>query len=168
MPWEEVEQDLNKVFGGIKSSDLQLPLYISVIDLSLNQEVLIENKDLIENLKASIAFPGLFSPVSIGGHDMISSTLYCELPLARLKKAWRPVLAIDIPNVRDAAPPLSAVEILAEIDQMRRAAIKQRLLTNVDKVFNIESISHLHEDYGQIPNLISLAYANTNRLIEKS
>jgi len=104
-------------------------------------------------------------PVSIGGHDMISSTLYCELPLASLKKAWRPVLAIDIPNVRDVAPPRSAVEILAEIDQMRRLAIKMRLLENADRVFNLESISHLREDYGQVPNLVSLAYSNTNKLL---
>jgi len=81
------------------------------------------------------------------------------------KKAWRPVLAIDIPNVRDVAPPRSAVEILAEIDQMRRLAIKMRLLENADRVFNLESISHLREDYGQVPNLVSLAYSNTNKLL---
>jgi predicted acylesterase/phospholipase RssA len=142
-------------------------LVISVIDLSLNQEVLIESENLLECLKAAIAFPGLFPPVLIAGHEMISSTLYCELPLAQLKKGWHHILAIDIPNSRDAAPPQSAVEILAEIDQMRRAAIKARLLKKANIVFSLESISHFHEDYGQIPNLVSLAYSNTNRLLEK-
>jgi NTE family protein len=165
MPWDSLQQDLLDIFGDVKYSDLKIPLYIAVIDLSLNREVLIENENLIESLKAGIAFPGLFPPVSIGGHDMISSTLYCELPLASLKKNWHPVLAIDIPNVRDAAPPRSAVEILAEIDQMRRLAIKMKLLGNADKVLNLESIAHLREDYGQIPKLVSLAYSNTERLL---
>jgi NTE family protein len=165
LPWDPLQQDLTTVFGESKYSDFKIPLSIGVIDLSLNQEILIENENLIESLKAAIAFPGLLPPVSIGGHPMISSTLYCELPLADLRKAWRPVLAIDIPNVRDAAPPRSAVEILAEIDQMRRLAIKKQLLINADKVFNLESISHLREDYGQIPELVSLAYSNTSVLL---
>jgi NTE family protein len=166
LPWDSVQQDLNTVFGDVRHNDFKLPLAIAVIDLSLNREVLIENENLIESLKAAIAFPGLLPPVSIGGHEMISSTLYCELPLANLQKSWRPVLAVDIPNTRDAAAPRSAVEILAEIDQMRRLAVKTKLLENADKVFNLESIAHLREDYGQIPELVSLAYSNTNTLLE--
>jgi NTE family protein len=166
IPWESLQPDLNAVFGNIQSADLKLPLAISVIDLSLNQEVLIEQANLMETLKAGIAFPGLFPPVTIDGHDLISSTLYCELPLAQLKKAWRPFLAVDIPSIRGAVPPRSAVEILAEIDQMRRLAIKIKLLGNVDRVFKLESISHLRENYAQIPSLVELAYLNTNQLLE--
>jgi NTE family protein len=166
LSWDSLQQDLNTVFGDIKYTDLKLPLSIAVIDLSLNQEVLIENENLIESLKAGIAFPGLLPPVSIGGHDMISSTLYCELPLSNLRKSWHPVLAIDIPNARDAAPPRSAAEILAEVDQMRRLAIKKKLLVNADRMFNLESISHFREDYGQVPKLVSLAYSNTNELLD--
>jgi NTE family protein len=166
LPWDSIQQDLNSVFGDVKYTDLKLPLSIGVIDLSLNREVLIENENLIESLKAGIAFPGLLPPVSIGGHDMISSTLYCELPLSNLKKAWHPVLAVDIPNARDAAAPRSAVEILAEIDQMRRLAVKMNLLVNAERVFNLESISHFREDYGQVPKLVSLAYSNTNELLD--
>jgi predicted acylesterase/phospholipase RssA len=166
LSWDSVQADLEEVFGSAKSTDLRLPLSISVIDLDLNEEVLIENEDLVESIKAGIAFPGLFPPVTVGGHDMVSSTLYCELPLTRLEEAWRPVIAVDVPNVRDADPPLSAIEILAEIDQMRRVAIKTRLLGNADRVFYLESIEHIKEDYGQIPDLVSLAYANTNRLLD--
>jgi NTE family protein len=166
MAWEAVHADLEEVFGDAKSTDLKLPLAISVIDLGLNEVVLIENEDLMESIKAGIAFPGLFPPVTVSGHDMVSSTLYCELPLTRLEEAWRPVIAVDVPNVRDADPPLSAIEILAEVDQIRRAAIKTKLLGNADRVFSLESIEHIHEDYGQIPELVSLAYSNTNRLLD--
>ena len=166
LSWESVDEDLKEVFGNAKSADLKLPVVISVIDLSLKKEVLLGNEDLVESLKAGIAFPGLFPPVSIGGHDMISSTLYCELPLTNLKKVWRPVVVVDVPNLRDADPPLSAIEILAEIDQIRRVAIKMKLLGNADRVFNLESIKHLREDYGQIPRLVSLAYSNTNKLLD--
>jgi predicted acylesterase/phospholipase RssA len=60
-----LERDLYAVFGDIKYTDLKLPLSIAVIDLSLNQEVLIEDENLIEGLKAGIAFPGLFPPVAL-------------------------------------------------------------------------------------------------------
>jgi len=165
LSWESVQEDLKEVFGNTKSTELKLPVVISVIDLNQSEEVLLENEDLIESLKAGIAFPGLFPPVPIDGHDMISSTLYCELPLTKLKKGWRPVIAVDVPSLRDADPPMSAIEILAEIDQIRRVAIKMKLLGNADRVLNLESIKHLREDYGQIPRLVSLAYSNTNKLL---
>jgi hypothetical protein len=88
--------------------------------------------------------------------------------LTKLKTVWRPVVAVDVPNLRYADPPRSAIEILAEIDQIRRAAIKTKLLGNADRVFNLESIKPLREDYGQIPRLVSLAYSNTNELLDSS
>jgi NTE family protein len=166
LSWEAIQADLKEVFGDAKASDLKLPVAISVIDLTLNEELLIENEGLMESIKAGIAFPGLFSPVTIGGHDMISSTLYCELPLTRIKENWRPIVVVDVPNVREAAPPISAIEVLAEIDQMRRAAIKTKLLSKADRVLCLKEIEYLREDYGQIPRLVSLAYSNTNRLLE--
>ena len=161
-----MERDLNEVFGKKKNSDLQIPLAISCIDLNAGREVLIQNEDLLDSLKASIAFPGLFPPISIGGHEMVSSSLYCEWPFWGLKEAWRPFVFIDIPSVLTNNPPSSAVEILADIDRMRRAVIKDKLLNRADRIINLESLKHHSDSYDQIPKLVSIAYRNMNERLD--
>lgn len=166
LSWDSVEGYFNEVFGKKKNSDLQIPLAISCIDLNMGKEVLVQNEDLLDSLKASIAFPGLFPPVSIGGHEMVSSSLYCEWPFWGLKEAWRPFVVIDIPSVLTTDKPSSAVEILADIDRMRRAVIKDKLLHRADRIIHLESLKHRWESYDQIPKLVSIAYRNMNERLD--
>lgn len=160
--WDDIDGDLNEVFGEVKNSDFRIPLAVSCIDLHIGREVLLQNEDVIDSLKAAIAFPGLFPPVPVGGHNMISSSLYCEWPLSALNEAWWPFTLIDIPSPLPAEVPHSATEILADIDRMRRAAIKEKLLKGVDRVIRLDSLRRSWVSYQQIPELISLAYENMN------
>jgi hypothetical protein len=97
---------------------------------------------------------------------MVSSSLYCEWPLWGLKESWRPFIVIDIPSTLTTEPPQSAVEILADIDRMRRAAIKEKLLHRADRIIRLESLKRRWESYEQIPTLVSLAYKNMNKMLD--
>jgi len=162
LSWNGLDTNLKEVFGNVKNSDLQIPLSISCIDLTMGKEVSLQKEDLFDRLKAAIAFPGLFTPVSIGNHEMVSSSLYCEWPLSELKESWRPFTVIDIPSPLSAEAPESATEILADIDRMRRAAIKEKLMQTVDQTIRLDSLKRSWDSYKQIPELISLAYENMN------
>jgi len=166
LPWELVEGNLKELFGNATSSELEIPLAISAIDLARGEEVLLERGRLVELVQAGIAFPGLFPPVRIAGREFSSSILYCELPLEGLGEEDRPIVAVDIPGRRSSTRPRSLLEIIAQVDELRRAALKRRLLTKADRVFCLEGLRRFPwGNYRRIPALISRARGEAEVLL---
>ena len=169
LSWEFVESRIESLFGNNTFSDLKVPLAVSAIDISSSTEILIEHGDLVEGLKAGIAFTGLFPPVRIADRELVSSILYCESPLGTLVKSLRPIVVIDISNVLFAKRPRSLLEIIAHADEVRTVAIKQRSLNKADRVFHLESLSQFRwGNYRQIPQLVSMARGNMDTLLDSA
>ena len=169
LPWDLVQADLEAFFGNNTFSEMKVPLAVSAIDLNRGKEVLIEQGNLIESLKAGIAFPGLFPPVHIADQELVSSTLYCELPLSSIVKARQRIIAVDIPSDLSVERPYSLLEIISQMDEVRTAAIKQKLLSKADHIFRLEKLKRFKwGSYRQIPQLISLARDNMNELLESA
>ena len=166
LSWESVQSVLEEFLGISDSSDLEVPLSISAIDIGQGTEVLLDEEKLIDRLKAGIAFPGLFPPVLIGKQELVSSTLYCELPLGRLTEIDSPVVTIDIPISAPTRYPKSVIDALAQVDEIRSSAIKQRLLTKADAILSLDSLRRFQlGSYEQISELVSLAYQEMERLL---
>jgi NTE family protein len=166
LPWELVEADIENVLGGASPMDLKMPLAVSAIDLKRKTEVLLEDGDLKERLKAGIAFPGLFPPVHIGNRELVSSTLYCEVPLGMVGRAKRPIVAVDIPSELSMHTPGSVIEIMAHMDEVRGIAIKEKLLSKADIILTLEGLRRFRwGSYKQIPQLISRARREMDRLL---
>ena len=166
LSWDLIEGELQEFFGNATFSDLRVPLAISAIDLKRGTEVLLEGGSLVDRLKAGVAFPGLFPPVRIEYQELVSSTLYCELPLGRLGEMDRPIVAIDIPSRVSLQNPKSIIDSLACVDELRSLAIKQILLTKADRVFCLEGLREFKwASYEKIPQLISQAYQEMDNLL---
>lgn len=166
LSWDILEKDLQIFFGRVKPSDLRIPLTVSAIDLKQGQEVLLDKGNLVKRLKASIAFPGLFSPVKIGQREYVSSTFYCELPLGCLEAADHPVVAVDIPAHYTAERPSNIIETLARVDELRSIRIKQRLLNRADLVYTLEGLrGYPWGSYRQIPRQIIQARSEMEMLL---
>ena len=164
LTWDSIEDELHNFFGSAAFSDLKIPLVISAIDLKRGEEVLLGNGRLVERLKAGIAFPGLFPPVRIGEQELVSSTLYSGLPLGRLDEEDRPIVAIDIPNEIPVRRPKSVIDTIAQVDELRGAAVKRILLAKADQVFCVGCLGEFQwANYQKIPELISLAYAEMKK-----
>jgi len=169
LSWEFVESRIESLFGNNTFSDLKVPLAVSAIDISSSTEILIEHGDLVEGLKAGIAFPGLFPPVRIADRELVSSILYCESPLGTLVKSLRPIVVIDISSALFARRPRSLLEIIAHADEVRTVAIKQRSLNKADRVFHLESLNQFRwGSYRQIPQLVSMARGNMDTLLDSA
>jgi NTE family protein len=98
LSWDLIEPQIARFFGNKTFSDLKIPLAVSTIDLKRGRRVLLDEGKLYDSMKASIAFPGLLPPVVVGNMELISSTIYCELPLDSIKKRDAPVVTIDLPS----------------------------------------------------------------------
>jgi NTE family protein len=164
LDWKIVEPLISGVFGNATFSDLKIPLSISTIDLDTKGLFLIDRGKLSDAMKAGIAFPGLFPPVSFGGQRLVSSTLCCELPLESITKADAPVLAIDFPTALARRRPDNLLEIISRTAEIRSNAIKNRLLEKADYVIRLERMNRYRwGSYRQIPNMIQHAREETSR-----
>jgi len=162
LPGELVERGLSDLFGERTAADLEIPAVVCAIDLERREEVGLSEGKLSEIVHASVAFPGLFPPVSIDGREFISSVLYTELPLGCLRESESPIVAVDLPPASDPSRPHSLLEILARADAVRTRALTEILLDRADAVIRLERVRRfVWGDYRRLPRLIHLAEEET-------
>jgi NTE family protein len=77
-------------------SALPIPLTVIATDLHRRQEAPLTSGALYPALAASIAIPGLFRPVSVGGRILIDGGTTNPLPFDRLRGAADLVVAVDV------------------------------------------------------------------------
>jgi len=166
LPWEPIESLLDELFGDVSFSQLGVPLTISALDLQKGEEVLLERLKLIERLKAGIAIPGVCPPIHIGGRELVSSILYCELPLGRLRETDCPIVAIDVPSSSTIRRPKSIIDIVARAEELRCIAIKRMLLAKAERIFYLKGLENFRwGSYDRIPQLISQAHQSMDNLL---
>jgi len=162
LTWDIVKPLIYEVFSNTDFSDLKIPMAISTIDLDAEKIFMIESGKLTDGMKAGIAFPGLFPPVSHKSHKLVSSTICCELPLETITRIDSPVLAVDFPVILSHERPTDMLEIIARTTEIRSHAIKNRLLKKVDYVITLERMNRFRwGSYRQIPLMIRYAREQT-------
>jgi NTE family protein len=167
LSWQLLEPQITKIFGDNTFSDLKIPLAVSVIDLKQGKNILVHEGKLYDCMKASMAFPGILPPVSVGEMELVSSTVYCDLPLDNITGNDAPVLTIDLPMPFIGSNPRTLLEIISIVDDISSRAIKEKLLANTDYLFRLEGMEKFRwGDYHQIPDIVEQALIETDRLLE--
>ena len=88
---------LREVVGEPRIEDLPIDFTAVAVDLLRQREVWLRRGDLWDALRASFAIPGIFTPLNIGGMELVDGGLLAPLPITatRLAGAHR-VVAVDI------------------------------------------------------------------------
>lgn len=156
-------------------SDVQIPLYITAVGFPAGEIEIFSKGDLVRAITASMAIPGIFSPVKIGNEYFVDGALACELPAEEAKKIAGPdqlVLAIDVgarprPNVE----PDTVVGMLDWAMRIKAFYLRQHdadyadiLIEPVPGFRQWSDFSHPHEEIGRgheatlerIPELLRL------------
>ncbi|MBE0574336.1 MAG: patatin-like phospholipase family protein [Desulfuromonadales bacterium] len=86
--------------------DLQLPLAVTATDINTGEAIIIKQGDLLEALHASLAFPGIFSPVRFGQRFLVDGGLCNPIPadVARSLGAEKIIGICTIPAVVKQTP----------------------------------------------------------------
>jgi NTE family protein len=71
---------MERVFGSRQFEDLQIPLAVVATDLSSGEPVVFTQGNLVDAIRASSAFPGLFEPVEIGTRCLADGGLVAPVP----------------------------------------------------------------------------------------
>jgi predicted acylesterase/phospholipase RssA len=85
-------------FSGGRFDALKFPLRVVATNLETGQGRVFDDGDLVEVLRASMAVPGAFSPVLIGGQHYVDGALVENLPVFIAKDCFHPdlTLAVDV------------------------------------------------------------------------
>jgi len=86
--------------------DLRLPLAVTATDINTGEAIIIKQGDLLEALLASLAFPGIFSPVRFGHRFLVDGGLCNPIPtdVARNLGAEKIIGVCTIPAVIKQTP----------------------------------------------------------------
>lgn len=71
---------MERVFGSRQFEDLRIPLAVVATDLSTGEPVIFTQGNLVDAIRASCAFPGLFEPVEIGTRCLADGGLVAPVP----------------------------------------------------------------------------------------
>jgi len=76
-----VERQLRRQFGDVRIEDLATPLGVVAVDLHTGEEVVFTSGDLVPALMASMAVPGIFTPVRYQGRVLVDGAVRSPVPV---------------------------------------------------------------------------------------
>jgi NTE family protein len=77
---QRLENLIGRVFESRQFEDLRIPLAVVATDLTSGEPVVFKQGNLVDAIRASCAFPGLFEPVEIGTRCLADGGLVAPVP----------------------------------------------------------------------------------------
>ncbi len=110
--------------------ELTIPLVVTATDFWSAEEVVLQTGELLPALRASIAVPGAFAPLSLGGRVLVDGGLLNLVPYDHLKGRCELTIAVDvgrppIPGRTDL--PKALESFLGAFEIMQAAASARKL-----------------------------------------
>jgi len=143
---QRVREYLTKHLGDRTFDDLQVPLTLVAVDLNTGREVFLSQGRVTDAVRATIALPGVFTPVERNGETLVDGGLLDNLPADAVRHMGADiVIAVDVTMEEGIA--FSLIEALHQ-----RRYIPNGL---------VDTIEVLYRAVG-----VMMAEANRRRLIE--
>ena len=94
---QKVRQYLARLLGERTFADLRIPLTLVAVDLNSGREVYLHQGPVVEAVRATIALPGIFTPVERDGQLLVDGGLLDNLPAAAVRHMGADVVfAVDV------------------------------------------------------------------------
>jgi NTE family protein len=106
---------VERCFGGRTFEEMRIPLAVVATDLVTGEPVVFTRGRLVEPIRASCAFPGLFEPVKIGNRVLTDGGLSAPVPAkAAAGLGAKHVLAVSVGfNNWSAAAPVNVFQVIS-------------------------------------------------------
>lgn len=144
---EKIIETLRELIGPREIEDLPLTFTAVATDLDANKEVWISNGSLFEAIRASIAFPTVFSAVNYRGRTLVDGGLLNPIPIApTLRDTTSMTIAVSLSGSATQSPvPLETIkkiEAEPELEPVRNG-YHQKILDFID---TLQSRNHHDKD----------------------
>lgn len=167
----KADRFLNYLFDEIKRTtfeELDIPLIVVAADYWNAREVILETGALLPAIKASMAVPGVFAPVSIGGKVLVDGGVVNLVPYEHVMERCDLTIAVNVGRVRDTGKgeiPSTLEAILGTFDILQSAALDLKLKHRKPDIYVRPEISHIRMfDFGKVEDVFEQARPAVDRL----
>ena len=109
---------LREVIGEPRIEELPIDFTAVAVDLQRQREVWLRHGDLWDAMRASFAIPGIFTPLSVGGMQLVDGGLLSPLPITATRLAGpHRVLAVDLNGAAPQARDVPVRDVEARYDE---------------------------------------------------
>lgn len=126
---------LSHLLGGLakeRFEDLEIPLTVIATDFWTGEEITLDCGALLPPIRASIAIPGVFPPLQLGGRVLVDGGLVNVVPFDHLKGHCDISIAVDVgraPEPGRTDIPRVLDSVLGAVDVMQIHAVEHDLRT---------------------------------------
>lgn len=132
--FDKLEKKVLKFIGVRTFKKLQIPLYVNATNLSRGEEVVFSSGRLSPAIRASMAVPGIFSPVKIGGDYHIDGGIKNQLPFEILPQEIKKYILVDVSFYdKLSIKKISLVDVLRASVRLMQDEITREKLEDLDK-----------------------------------
>lgn len=124
-----VMKKLYEILGERELGELQVPFTAVATDLHTGEEVRLHSGDLVEAMRASMAIPGVFTPVRLENRWLVDGGVSMPVPVgaARAMAMGLPVIAVNLNN--------TSLVFEGEIVGLLDAPEAERKLSRIERMF---------------------------------
>jgi NTE family protein len=141
--------------------ELRIPLGVTATDFNSGEAVVFQSGSVIDPVRASCAYPGMFLPVQIGGRYLVDGMLSHPVPSVpvRAMGAER-VIAVHLKGTwsREGAP-RHLLEVIGQSFAIAQDAMSSIWRTGADLVIEPDVAGYAYDDFKRADDLIRVGEA---------
>lgn len=132
---EALQSYVNKAVNNQPMEKLKIPFGAVAADLKNGQPILFQRGNTGMAVRASSAVPGVFQPVTIGGHTYVDGGLVAPVPVRFARDMGADfVIAVNISTQADVQATVSSVDVIMQTFSIMGQRINQYELKDADVV----------------------------------
>src|SRR5436305_5106914 len=146
--------------GVSRFDDLPIPFRCVATDMQNGDGVVLHDGNLAEAVRASMAIPGLFTPVEISGRTLADGGMVQNIPVERVR-----AMGSDVVIAIELRPPPGEIAVLGTLRGVLSRAIdvmviqnERRSLLRADAKISVDMKGFWVTDYFRVAELIRLGY----------
>jgi len=148
--------------------ELPIPFKAVAVDLMEGKQVIFDKGDLLTALRATTAFPGIFSPLMYEGMMLVDGGVLNNFPVDVLDRdRVRLVVAVDVARDHEKRPPRNLFEVVYRSYSLMTAERKHANLRMADIVIRPEVGSIPAFDFTKWEECIEAGEEATERIVEE-
>jgi len=136
--------------------DLKIPLAVTATDFSTGEGVVFHSGPLVDPVRASCAYPGMFLPVKIGGRLLVDGMLAYPVPTAALREMGASrVLAVSLKGKwTNGDGPRHVFEVIGQCFAIAQEMNSSQWKQEADLVIEPDVHEFKYDDFEQSANLV--------------
>lgn len=165
---DKVKNALSEQIKKDDFSALQLPLYVSVSNLSLGKNEIFSKGKLFDCVLASCSIPIIFQPVVIGESTYVDGGLFQNLPVNAIKDKCQTLIGVNVNPIVDKQNFSNMWDIT---ERTLDLTVNSNVILDKNKCDMYIEPTKLSEyslwDFKKINELVEVGYDYTSMMIEK-